>query len=299
MWYISVLFLILIVTAKSQHMVDDEYHISDPPSTIAILCTSIGKEFNKKSWVKAAISNHKEYSIKHGYTYILRKIAQTNRHPEWEKIHMIQQIFNQTTINNTNINSRNISNIELILWMDADSIITNMNIKIENIIRPSKDLVIVGDSMIALSGNFIIRNSIWSIKALNDIWSMNITIGSGTDNAALISFLSGSKSYSSQRLLQYHYYAADIGWRQSFYKYKNIKGEGILGGLISPLHYKHVQMISKKSLCSFPPTYHYPGDFTEGDFILHVPAVSDSVRAQWIERRGELQYADLKPQCVL
>lgn len=287
-----ILFLLLIISIKSQNIVD-EYYNTNPSSTIAIMCTSIGKEFNKKSWVQTAISNHKEYSIKHGYTYILRKIAHTNRHPEWEKIHMIQQIFNQSNNNN------NLLNIELILWMDADSIITNMNIKIENMIRPSKDLVIVGDSMIALSGNFIIRNTKWSYKALNDIWTMNITIGSGTDNAAFISFLSGSKAYSSQKILQYHYYSADIGWRQPFYKYKNNKGEGLLGGLISPLHNKHVQMIKKKLLCSFPPTYHYAGDFSEGDFILHVPAVSDSVRSQWIERRGQLQYSDSKPQCVL
>ena len=129
------------------------------------------------------------------------------------------------------------------------------------------------------------------------MWDINVSIGSGTDNAALVSFLSGAKPADGLRLWQYHYYSADIGWRIDQYRTRNVQGEGHLHGLLSPLHLPYVQLLTKDSMCSFPPTYHYRGDFHEGNWILHVPHVHDSVRSLWIERRGEIQYSSTQPQC--
>lgn len=52
---------------------------------IAICGVSIGDEYNKKDWVKFALQNHKDYSNRHSYTYILRKLPKTNRISTWEK----------------------------------------------------------------------------------------------------------------------------------------------------------------------------------------------------------------------
>ena len=76
---------------------------------IAICGVSIGDEYNKKDWVKFALQNHKDYSNRHSYTYILRKLPKTNRISTWEKIDLIKKII--------------LSNeYDYIFWMDTDSI---------------------------------------------------------------------------------------------------------------------------------------------------------------------------------
>jgi len=89
---------------------------------IAICGVSIGDKYNKKDWVKYALQNHKDYSNRHNYTYILRNLPKTNRESTWEKIDLIKQ----TIISNK---------YDYIFWMDTDSIFTNFTITIEDIIN--------------------------------------------------------------------------------------------------------------------------------------------------------------------
>lgn len=104
---------------------------------IAILSAVIGKDYEEK--IKYGKKSRQIYCDKHGYDYIENvSITRKNFPPQWEKLSMLKQ-YQQ-------------SNYDYLVWMDADTLITNMDIKLENIINTHmKNFTI----MIAKDNNWI------------------------------------------------------------------------------------------------------------------------------------------------
>lgn len=118
--------------------------------------------------------NKSDYASKHGYDFLcLRSSYKEYKDPiSWHKIEWIR---------------KNIDNWDWIFWSDADAVITNNDIKLEDLInckakRPetlnvspvaipqkieippeiSTDYVIAYDDYSPCMGNFLIKNSVWS-----------------------------------------------------------------------------------------------------------------------------------------
>ena len=125
-------------------------------------------DYGKCDYGDFASLNHHEYSNKHGYSYIKEIVKNddySNWHPTWIKIDVLKKYLPL---------------YDYVVWIDADAVFVNQNIKIEDLISDGIDLVIPKLEMDRVSGNMwthtttgfmIWKNSEWSNNMLNTLWS--------------------------------------------------------------------------------------------------------------------------------
>ena len=124
--------------------------------------------YGKCDYGDFASLNHHEYSNKHGYSYIKEIVKNddySNWHPTWIKIDVLKKYLPL---------------YDYVVWIDADAVFVNQDIKIEDLINDGIDLVIPKLEMDRVSGNMwthtttgfmIWKNSEWSNNMLNTLWS--------------------------------------------------------------------------------------------------------------------------------
>lgn len=114
---------------------------------------AIGEPYRKL--VTPCIQSHINYCHFHKYNYVLETTMQdTSRSIPWNKIKVLQRVLEQT-------------NSEFLVWIDADAMITNNRIPIQDFIQcmGTKQMLISRGCFGGInSGVFIIRNTPW-IKA--------------------------------------------------------------------------------------------------------------------------------------
>lgn len=124
--------------------------------------------YGKCDYGDFASLNHHEYANKHGYSYV-KKIVNNDDykdwHPTWIKIDVLKTYL---------------PIFDYVVWIDADAVFVNQDIKIEDFITDDVDLVIPKLEVDKNTGNvwtntttgfMIWKNSEWSKKVLNDLWN--------------------------------------------------------------------------------------------------------------------------------
>lgn len=188
---------------------------------------------------KITAQNKFNYAMKHGYNFhVFRSDYQIYKDPvSWYKIEWME---------------KHLSEYDYIFWSDADVLITNSDIKIEDLIernieRPSDvmlspvwhparfkcpalesvDYVVSADDYSPCMGNFIIKNSEWGHKMLASILSL----------------------------------------KDRFYN-DNIWDQRAQDSLFANNNFlmKNVKFLPKRSLNAMIP------DWQDGDFLIHFPA---------------------------
>jgi hypothetical protein len=124
--------------------------------------------YGKCDYGDFASLNHHEYSNKHGYSYIKKIVKNedySDWHPTWIKIDVLKKYLPL---------------YDYVVWIDADAVFVNQDIKIEDLINDGVDLVIPKLEMDRVTGNMwthtttgfmIWKNSEWSNNMLNTLWS--------------------------------------------------------------------------------------------------------------------------------
>lgn len=126
-------------------------------SEIAVVSLAIGE--NYKKIVATGIENKRLYCTLHGYDFIcVEKSLDPLRPPAWSKILLILELM-QT------------SDYKWIFWTDADSLIMNMTISLEDLIVDNYNLILSKDNTGINTGQFLIKNCDWSKKLLQAIYS--------------------------------------------------------------------------------------------------------------------------------
>lgn len=123
--------------------------------------------YSKCDYGDFASINHHEYANKHGYSYI-KEIVQDSQysdwHPTWIKIDVLRKFLPL---------------YDYVVWIDADAVFVNQEIKIEEFILDGVDLVIPKmevdrENNISwthtTTGFMVWKNSEWSINTLNTLW---------------------------------------------------------------------------------------------------------------------------------
>ena len=125
-----------------------------------ILTLAIGVDYRKS--LKKALESKRIYANKHGYIYIEanEESWDRTRPVAWSKVDLVLTYLNK------------LPDGELVWLSDADVLITNMNLKVEEHVLPllpeEKDLLFIYDACHHLnSGNVLMRNSPW----LRDFWT--------------------------------------------------------------------------------------------------------------------------------
>jgi hypothetical protein len=156
--------------------------------SVTILTLVIGPDYTKA--LKKALDSKKKYAEKHGYTYIQGGDEHWDRTRPipWSKIPFVLSQL------------ANLPEGALVWLSDADVLITNLELKVENQMIPylpeGKDLLMTIDACGHInSGNVLMRNTAW----LRDYWKR---VGEQTDllyhiwweNAGMIKLLETNKN---------------------------------------------------------------------------------------------------------
>jgi hypothetical protein len=108
-----------------------------------------------------------EYSNKHDYSY-LKQIVKNSDYPDWHPTWIKIDIILKT-----------LPLFDYIVWIDADAVFVNLDIKIEDFIDDGIDLVLPKLEMDRTTGNvwtntttgfMVWKNSEWSLNTLRNLW---------------------------------------------------------------------------------------------------------------------------------
>lgn len=124
-----------------------------------ILTLAIGHDFRKA--LSPALDSKRAYALKHGYTYVQggEEFWDRDRPIPWSKVNFALDVL------------RRLPEGELVFLSDADVLITNPDLRLEDLVvsllPPGKDLLMTIDACGHInSGNMLMRNSPW----LRDWW---------------------------------------------------------------------------------------------------------------------------------
>lgn len=172
---------------------DDFTHlleISNPGKKIAVVTQNTPNLI--RHYYKEARENHLMYCRRHGYTYYVfyDNLAEEVNRGESPKISWSKV---KATLNV-------VENHDYTMWMDADAVFTNQNIRIEDMIdkHPNKDYYLCRDpkTHFVNSGVSIWKNSKDSLFMLNKWWDgEHIPYGKGGDQKPLGDFLKVNRNY--------------------------------------------------------------------------------------------------------
>lgn len=125
-------------------------------------------DYGKCDYGDFASINHLEYANKHGYSYIKEIVQDSNYtewHPTWIKIDVLKKFLPL---------------YDYVVWIDADAVFINQEIKIEEFILENVDLVIPkleidrNTNIVwtnTTSGFMVWKNTEWSLNTLNTLWN--------------------------------------------------------------------------------------------------------------------------------
>ena len=137
-------------------------HSRHPPAwkpSIAVLMVGIGYETHEDA--QASIRNKRMYAERHGYAMVVLDHAPEGgtRHPAWYKYSLALQML---------------SDHEYVWIIDVDTMITNMDQKLEDIINPAYHMIVgVDPNGSSNTGSVIIRSTDWSKLFLMYLWSID------------------------------------------------------------------------------------------------------------------------------
>lgn len=141
---------------------------------IAVATIVVGEKYRQA--VYPGIVNKRAYCKEHGYDFIeMTELIDRTRHPSWNKIKLLEDVLPK---------------YDWVLWTDADSLIMNPSIRIEEIVDHRYALVICEqiDGMLN-AGQFLIRNSPESLKLLHEVYQPELSNSIFWEQGAIIQVL--------------------------------------------------------------------------------------------------------------
>jgi mannan polymerase II complex MNN10 subunit len=159
------------------------YTVSLSAADIAVLTIAHGHDYQNK--VKLGIENKRVYCQQHGYDFIYCEDSlDPSRHIYWSKILLVLK-----TLEN--------SSYRWVVWMDADTLVMNQDIPLEDIINEKYNFLITQDWNGINSGIFFIRNCEWSFKFLNSVYERtDCLFHTWPEQIAIASELNNKKEFS-------------------------------------------------------------------------------------------------------
>lgn len=141
---------------------------------IAVVCLAAGDEY--KNIVQTAVENKRQYCELHGYDfYCGEQSLDPNRPIPWSKILLLLEVMKD-------------SSYDWIFWSDADSLIMNLAIPLEDFLDENYKLVISRDPNGLNSGQFFLKNCEYTKQLLTKVYGHTESIDSLVwENEAFVS----------------------------------------------------------------------------------------------------------------
>lgn len=188
-------------------------------SDIAVVTIASGTEYRKI--VTPGIENKKKYCELHGYDFIVcEETLDSSRSPSWSKVLLLNKLMEN-------------SSYKWLFWTDADSLIMNHSIRLEDLIDERYNMVITVDFASICAGEFFMKNCEWSRQFLKIIYG--------------------------------HTECIHHRWWEQCAMIEELK--------INPSHYAYIKLFPQRIMNSFPkeqfPHVGSQSIYQTGDFIFH------------------------------
>ena len=129
------------------------------PSVLIAMLTAY--DANQRDLAAWSSPNKRRYCRHHGYEFIeLTDGFDPSRPPSWSKVRFVKE---------------HLPHFDWLFWTDADSLIMNNLMRLEQFIEDGCDLVLTHDDFgvgkyVISMGQFLIRNCDWSMRFLDEVW---------------------------------------------------------------------------------------------------------------------------------
>lgn len=148
-FWVSLFFSFLYLKKHKKENYDSTNSTNNKLKIAIVTC-----ENRKDNYIKIHDENLTKYCNKHGYTYIRchNEPLDIKLPIYWYKIAYVNKILKE-------------QNFDYVLWVDSDTLVTNMNIKIEYIVKSNKDIYMAREidggilTNVLNAGIFMIKNS--------------------------------------------------------------------------------------------------------------------------------------------
>ena len=202
---------------------------------------------NIMSWAEGVFANNKEYCERHNYTWKgFRDLKDKSRPTNWSKIaYILEEMKNDC---------------DWIFWIDADAIIMNHFIKLEEFINDDYDFVVTHSPCGWCTGTWLINNNIYSRKLLEYTYSKEEFINHPSGVQVDSAFYNAAYEKGSRTI------ALEQTKLNSFPHYKYYRNFG--------------EFTTKAGVFNFKTTYedYKKLSFKDGDFILHMAGFNNGER---------------------
>jgi len=186
--------------------------------------------------------NRKFYAQKHGYHAIAREVPKLGLHANFQKIDLMLEIF--TT-----------SDIDVMLWTDTDSMITNFNVPLDDLLYAGYDITIATDWNGINSGTMLLRKSPRLIAYLQAI-------------------LANEPRYKTHEFYEQGYIMDTYNQHRDMIK---IVPQRFMNAYWLPIYHVGENKDLKDQLG-------FSGQWRPGDFIIHAPGQPQNMRISLFEQ---------------
>lgn len=123
-----------------------------------VVMVSLAAGHRYRQIVAAGIENKKAYCKKQGYDLVIcENFLDRSRPPPWSKIPLLLQVMEDRSH-------------EWIFWTDADAIVMNFDVRLEQFIDENYNFILTRDLFSLNTGHFFIRNCEWSREFLKKVY---------------------------------------------------------------------------------------------------------------------------------
>jgi hypothetical protein len=270
---------------QSWYFASDQNRTTQKDLLIAIATVNI--EGHPVPYYRVTRSMTAEYARRHEYDFHVLRMPlnpSTNRSMHWQKILSAIYLLTKVHLSASSQLHNGGRQYDYLFWMDADTMIMNLNKSLEDIIsmaRPEKSIIISGDTNIINSAQVLWGNTYTSIHTLETLWEMecrpNVPL---YENGQFSSMIAGCKPQDTPEAKKECYNRVD------FYRGKGaaevatqIKAGNISGIAVSEWAKRAIQWVPKTVMNS------YRDDFRPGQFIFHSVGVGGHHKKPiWLER---------------
>ena len=203
-----------------------------PKMAIVSLFNDRHKDLAELTWY----NNKVEYASKHGYSAIAKTDNFSPEQVHFDKFVHILQVLKDDP------------NIDWVWWLDNDAMITNFDIKVEDLVDPEYHIIMPTDIAALNTGSFIVRNSLQVREWLEFLLSKKAE------------YKNDKKWFEQQAVIDFYpkfqhlFKIIPQQWLNSYdYKMYNVEGVDLLG---------------------------QDGQWYPGDFVIHWPGLPNETRIQ-------------------
>lgn len=242
-------------------------------SSVNIVMDDDGDDSKRIPYYYYTRALHSEYAKRHGYDFYVLKCPLPNASNSSRTMHYQKILSTQLLLELQDDGDGDRRKYDYIFWIDGDTIITNLAVKLEDIIQmapPEKHIILSGDTNILNSAQVLWKNTERTEVILQEAWDMyneNESVKQNElvpiyENGMFASMIGGCAPQNTTKEKLDCYKSVDY-WQSNAQIVSEIRSGSISSVPISSWARRDIHWIPQNAINSYSYTW------KAGDFIFH------------------------------